>query len=274
MVRHHNPIDAQLNRLPRISDMLNALERKRLAARDLAPRLHQPRDLLPRMRAAVPDIVDPLGTRLVRHGHRIDPVLRQPLLKHWIAESQIRAEPVVERVIAVRDVVVPPAELPRVEREDASGEPRLVRARQQRDGQLVVVRHVELEEARALAVGGADVLDRLTAGRRQAVGQVELLGDFGDGQLAGGVVDLVDADGREADGRGDLVAEDFRLGVALVGVAQHARDDAVAVEGLAVREVGAGGAGVGGGVVPAAFGEAFFGAFFELAGVWRWGVRR
>jgi hypothetical protein len=33
--------------------------------------------------------------------------------------------------------------------------------------------------------------------------------------------------------------------------------------------VGGGHAGVGGGVVPAAFGEALFGAFFEFAGVLR-----
>jgi hypothetical protein len=41
----------------------------------------------------------------------------------------------------------------------------------------------------------------------------------------------------------------------------------VAVEGLAVGEVRGRHAGVGGGVVPAAFGEALFRALFEFAGV-------
>ena len=63
------------------------------------------------------------------------------------------------------------------------------------------------------------------------------------------------------------MAEDSGGGVALVGVDEHAWDYAVAVEGLTVGEVRGGHAGVGGGVVPAAFGEALFGAVFEFAGV-------
>lgn len=63
------------------------------------------------------------------------------------------------------------------------------------------------------------------------------------------------------------MAEDGGCDVAFVGVAEHTRDDAVAVEGLTVCEVCCGHACVGGGVVPSAFGEALFGAFFELAGV-------
>jgi hypothetical protein len=46
----------------------------------------------------------------------------------------------------------------------------------------------------------------------------------------------------------------------------------VSVEGLSVGEVGSGGAGVGGGVAPAAFGEFFSGAVFEFAGVFWCGV--
>lgn len=140
-------------------------------------------------------------------------------------------------------------------------------AGQQGDCQFVVVRLVQLEESRGFAVRSTNILDRLAAGGGEAVGQVELFGDFGDGQLAGGVVDFVDAYGGEADGRGDFVAEDFGGGVTRVGVDEHSWDYAVAVEGLAVGEVGGGHAGVGRGVVPAAFGEALFGAVFEFAGV-------
>lgn len=97
--------------------------------------------------------------------------------------------------------------------------------------------------------------------------EVELFGEFGDGQLAGRVVDFVGADGREAEGRGDFVAENCGGGVAGIGVNEHAWDDAVAVEGLTVGEVGGRHAGVGGGVVLAALGVALFGAVFEFAGI-------
>lgn len=82
------------------------------------------------------------------------------------------------------------------------------------------------------------------------------------------MVDLVDADGREADGRGDGVVEDRGSCVAVVGVDELVGDYAVPEEGLPVDEVCVGLACVGGGVVPAAFAELFFGSFFELDGVW------
>ena len=65
------------------------------------------------------------------------------------------------------------------------------------------------------------------------------------------MVDLVDADGREADGCCEAVAEESAGGVALVGVDELAGDQAVAVEGLAVGEVGVGLTCVGRGVQPA-----------------------
>jgi hypothetical protein len=46
------------------------------------------------------------------------------------------------------------------------------------------------------------------------------------------------------------VAEDCGFGVAFVGIDEHARDDAVAVEGLPVCEMSVGLAGVRGGIVP------------------------
>jgi hypothetical protein len=140
-----------------------------------------------------------------------------------------------------------------------------VRSREQGNRQLIVVRLVQLEKPRAFAISFPDVLNRLAASCGQAVRQIKLFGYFCHGELAEWVVDFVDADGREADGRGNFVSKDLGGGVALVGVLQHARDDAVAVEGLSVGEVCGGHACVGGGVVPAAFGELFFGALFELA---------
>ena len=64
------------------------------------------------------------------------------------------------------------------------------------------------------------------------------------------MVDLVYADRGEAYGRRDAMAEDGGCGIASVSVDEHAGDYAVAVEGLAVCEVGVGLPGVRGGVVP------------------------
>lgn len=82
------------------------------------------------------------------------------------------------------------------------------------------------------------------------------------------MVDFVNPYRRETNRSGDFLAENLSFGVALVGVLEHARDYAVAVEGLSVGEVGGRCAGVGGGIVPAAFGEFLSGALFEFVGVW------
>lgn len=199
----------------------------------------------------MPHVVDPQRARLFRLRARINPRGREALLEHGVRQADVGADAPVEGVVARRGVVVPPSELPGVGREDAGGEAGREGAREQRDGQLVVVRHVELEEAGAGAVGGGDGFDGGAAGRAEAVGEVELLGDARDGEFALRVVDFVDADGGEADGGGDGVPEDGGAGVAGVRVDELAGDDAVAEEGLPVGEVGVGRAGVGGGVVPA-----------------------
>lgn len=48
------------------------------------------------------------------------------------------------------------------------------------------------------------------------------------------VVDLVDANGREADRSADLVPEDHGFCVSSVRVDEHVRDDSVPVEGLPI----------------------------------------
>lgn len=198
----------------------------------------------------MPHVVDPHGAGLFRVRLGVDTRGREALLEDGVGEAQVGADAFVEGVVARRDVVVAPAELPRVGCEDADGEAGFEGAFEEGHGQFVVVRHVELVEAGAVAIGCGDVLDRRAAGGAEAVGEVELFGDFGDGEFAERVVDLVDADGSEADGSGDFVPKDRGRGVSDVGVNELARDDAVAEEGLAVGEVGVGQAGIGGGVVP------------------------
>ena len=250
MVAHHDAVHAELDGPLRVCDALDTFEAERLAAADLLPRLDQPRHLAPVMGAAVPHVVDPLGAGALRVLLRVDARGRKALLEDRVREAQVGADAAVEGVVALRDVVVAPAELPGVGGEDADVEAGLEGAREQADGQFVVVRHVQLVEAGPGAVGGGDVLDGGGAGGGEAVGQVELLGDFGDRQFAEGVVDLVDADGGEADRRGDLVPEDGGAGGADIGIDELAGDDLVAVEGLSVGEVGVGGAGVGGCIEP------------------------
>ena len=198
----------------------------------------------------MPHVIDPKRTRPLRIRLRIDALLREPFPKHRVGEPQFGADAAVESVIARRDVVVPPAELPGIGGEEAGGEARLVCAFQERDGQFVVVRHVQLIEARTGAVGFRDGLDGRRARGAEAVREVEFLGDGGDGELAEGVVNFVDADRGEANRGGDFVPEDGGCRVAQVGVDELAGDDAVSVEGLAVGEVCVGLAGVGGGVEP------------------------
>lgn len=135
----------------------------------------------------------------------------------------------VERVIRGLNTVVPLAELPCIDCQDASREARIVRSCQQRDGEFVIVQHVQLKEARAFAIRLCHGFDGLGARGAEAAGQIQLFGDFGDGQLALGVANLVDADGREADRCEDLVGPDLGAGVPLVGIYQHARDDAAPV---------------------------------------------
>lgn len=72
------------------------------------------------------------------------------------------------------------------------------------DGEFIIVGHVELIEARTLAVGCGHGFDRVATGSGQAVREIELLSDGGDRDLAGGVVDFVYADGGETYWSGDL----------------------------------------------------------------------
>lgn len=52
------------------------------------------------------------------------------------------------------------------------------------------------------------------------------------------MVDLVNSDGGEPNGRGDLVAEYFGRSIAQVGINELSRDNAVPIEGLPVGEMG------------------------------------
>lgn len=183
----------------------------------------------------MPHVVDPHGARLARVRLRVDAGCLQPFLEDWIGQAKVGADAPVERVVAGRHVVVAPRELPCIGREDAGRKSRIMRPLQEGQSELVIVRHVQLVEPHAFRpVGGSDVLDGGGACGGEAVGEVEFPGYFCDGELAEGMVDLVYADGGEADGRGDFVAEYGGGRVACVRVDELAGDYAVAEEGLPV----------------------------------------
>lgn len=68
------------------------------------------------------------------------------------------------------------------------------------------------------AVGRSDFFDSGRPGGGEAIGEVELLSDFGYRQFAEWVVDFVYPNGGEPDWGGDFVAKDCRCGVAEVSI--------------------------------------------------------
>jgi len=70
----------------------------------------------------VPHVVDPIRARALRVFFRIDTLLREAFLEDGVGKAQIRADAAVEGVVARGNVIVAPAELPGVCREDAGGE--------------------------------------------------------------------------------------------------------------------------------------------------------
>lgn len=97
---------------------------------------------------------------------------------------------------------------------------------------------IELEKPGAGAVGCSDFFDGGGPGRGEAIGEVELVSDFGYGQFAKWVVNFVYSNGGEADWGGNFVAKYCRCGVAEIGVDELAGDYSVAEEGLAYCGVG------------------------------------
>jgi hypothetical protein len=102
------------------------------------------------------------------------------------------------------------------------------------------MRHVQLKEPRSLPVRGTHIFDRSRARSGQTVWQIQFLRDLSNRELPERVVDLVYANGREADGGADFVTEDRGFRVPKVRVDEHARYDTMTVEGLSICEVGVG----------------------------------
>lgn len=185
----------------------------------------------------MPDAVDPLGRGGDDVFLDVDTGLLAALLEDRVRQTQVGADAAVEGVVRVGDIVVSPAQLPGVGGQDEGVEARLPGAIEQGERQLVIVRHVQLEEAWAIPVGRGDLLNRRASCGGEAVGQVELSGHLSDGELGQVVVDLVDSDGCEPNGRRNLVAKYLGGCVAEVCVNKLSRDNAVPEEGLPVGKM-------------------------------------
>lgn len=112
VVADDNAITANFDTLSGIGYTLNTLDSKRLAAAHLLPGLDEPGHLFPAVCSAMPDIVNPLGTCLVRFFLRVDAVFRKSLLEDWVGQAKVSTNAVVESVVAVCYVVMSPAKLP------------------------------------------------------------------------------------------------------------------------------------------------------------------
>ena len=84
MVRYYYTVAADIDATLRIRYALNPFDRERLPTTNLLPRLDQPRHLFPAVRSAMPDVVDPQCTGLVRLGLGIDSGRLQSPLEHGI----------------------------------------------------------------------------------------------------------------------------------------------------------------------------------------------
>lgn len=102
--------------------------------------------------------------------------------------------------------------------------PGLFRAREERNGNLVVLGPVELKPSVARAGGGGDVFDGGGGGRGEDVGEAELGGDGCNADFFIGVEDLLHAYGGDDEGCVVGSAEKRDAEVAMGYWAEHAGD--------------------------------------------------
>ncbi len=140
----------------------------------------------------------------------------------WRAPSRIVPRPILGgRVKPAADVPLAPAEDGRVHRESDRLVARGLRPLDQLLGQPAVAEDVELEPLRPVVDGG-DLLDGAGPDGGERVGDADLGGGPGDGQLALGVGDAGEAGGGEHQRQRDALAEEGRRRVDVADVAQHA----------------------------------------------------
>jgi hypothetical protein len=135
---------------------------------------------------------------------------------------------------APTDVALAPAEDGRVDREDEGLVARRGRALDHLPHQAAVAPGVDLEPQTAGGRGGAHLLDRAGAERRERVGQAGPLGGAGHGQLALGVGDAGEPGRGQGERVGGRPAQDRCADVDVADGAQDAGPERGAGEGVLV----------------------------------------
>jgi len=286
VVRDDDPVHARVDRSPRVVGMHDALEHDR----QLRP-LAQERQVVPRegwARVHLDEALDRLAGAGGREPLRVvaDQLeersesgrsgswggARQPSARILVEQSledgvaRVLGDPLAaqEGEVCELEVARAPAEGRGVERDDDRLAPAGLGAADEALDEVVRHAPVELEPAGAVAQQLRDVLHR----RRGLIGEdhrdTGRRRSRGDGPLRVAVSQLEHADRREQERVGDPAAEELDARVALGDVAQHARDDLPAAEGLAVRTHRLLEAGPGGDVCECLLAHRRLGAAFEL----------
>ena len=170
-----------------------------------------------------------------RREHVLLRRLRELLPEDRVAEELRAAFALDEREVGAAEVAGPPAEDGRVERDDDRREAVQAGPLEQAGDDLAVVDPVELEPARRAAHRLGDVLDRRRGGTGQAERDSERSGCACRSHFALLVGDREHTDRCEQERRRRLRAEHLDREIALGVAREHARLDAPALEGLAVR---------------------------------------
>jgi len=255
------------------------------AACDMTPLPNEPSKLLPDVRATVVDVT-------INPGGVVGPVaLAILLLEGSVGSADLVGVTFVVVVLSVVNALGLPAGLPSIdgEQEDiVAGAPGAV---EEGEGDLVVVTHVELEEARGTGsargrsrstpdgvelvldgtseiVGGSNGLNRGRGGGGEDVRETEFTRDLGDGDLSTlAIVDLVKTDGGEEDGCRKVVAEEVDGQITAASIKEDLGDNAPVVESLPVGTVGPADTSGSGDVAPWAGTKTLLGREFKLLGM-------
>ena len=93
-----------------------------------------------------------------------------------------------------------------------------------REGDVLIMRPVQLVPACSVSAGAGNLLDGAGGGGAQHVGQAQLGSNLGHADLSVGMEDGLDADGSDQDRTVVLLAQDVDGQIAMSGLSQHAWD--------------------------------------------------
>ena len=225
MVANHDALHAGLYGQAGVVDVLDALQHDRAV-----PVFLEEGELVPGVRGAVEDGALPFlgGEDGVRFWGFAWVVFGEAGAEDGVGEADLVADAGGEGDVGVVEVGGAPGQAPGVEGDDQDGVVVLFGAGEERDGDGVVVRPVELVPAHTGAVGVGDFFDAAGRGGREGVGDADFGGLFGYADFFVLVEDALYAYWGEEEGGGELLAEELGVEVAgEFGWTEHSRDDLI-----------------------------------------------